>query len=113
MSSISATFNVTGEGFCCGVGTKKTSYTYKYAVGSILYSCLAARKKGILEAISIKSVRLFYNRYGQITAIYKDKNNWLWNEYDLCIESNARLLAIAYFEAQQADLIKSLRNCGG
>ncbi len=97
---------------CCGKSQTRTVVTYLYREGSVVYS-LAKARKGIMEAIKIKRVRLITNRstYGQIVTLYEDLQNGLWNEDELCTEAEAQQFVIIYLENLQQQIIQELSKC--
>ena len=107
-----ATFNITGDSSCCAIGTRKLRITYKFAKGSILFSCKKAQK-GVMEILAIKDVQLINNEstYNQWIALYVDSLNGLWNEDELCTETDAKQLALDYLIAQQEALTQALQQC--
>lgn len=107
-----ASFNVTGDSTACAVSGKLIGITYKYQEGSILYSCAKSRR-GILERICIKTVRVVATRktWGQPVIMYIDTLNTLWNEDELCAEDDAVAAAIDYLENLKNDIQESLENC--
>lgn len=107
-----ATFNIEGSSTACASGQVCLTYYYEWGEGSVVFSVQQA-KKGIMEPVAIKSVRLISNcrTYGKIVPIYKDTNNWLWNEDDLCVEATAKALALAYLRQQETLLLQALANC--
>jgi hypothetical protein len=109
---MSSSGSATGESFACGSAIQATTYTYEYNQGSIVYS-IAKAKKGILEAIVIKSVRLFINQktFGQTKVMYYDTFNGLWGQEELCTQATAKAFAIEYLENLQLELQTELENC--
>lgn len=107
-----STFNIAGDSSGCATGTSKVRVTYKFAIGSILFSCAKARK-GIIEVVAIKDVRLLNSKstYSQWVALYIDSFNGLWNEDELCTEIEARQAATDYLYQQQQDLLKKISQC--
>lgn len=100
----------------CVRAVKRIFYIFKYAPGTTLYLCYKA-KRGVLERITIKKINVIANsKTGYIpTPIYVDTYNALYNEWDLCTESNAVALATAFYEKQLAlaqDLIRKCPNGG-
>ena len=106
-----ATFGVIGSGSCCGGSSTLIFYTYKYAVGSILYDLQLAQQQGKLEKIVIKKVLLNTDPWGFIVPIYKDTLNAVWNENMLCTESDARAYATIYLENLKQEIQNSLCDC--
>lgn len=109
---MSATGSGNGVGYCCGVSSVLSLVSYKYAEGSILFDCKKA-SKGCLYYVAIKSVRLISNSktHGKIVPLYIDTFNELWNEDDLCTESEAREAAIEYLLAQREAVLAQLQSC--
>jgi len=105
-----ATFHVTGTGTCCAIGQTAYAISYRWAIGSILFSCAKANK-GVLEMVVIKNIMLNNTKFGQIVPIYVDTYNWYWNEEELCIESVARANAISYLQEQQDLLLQYMASC--
>ena len=69
-------------------------YTVKFAVNSIAYDLRQARK-GILEKIAIKSIRILD---GAPIGLYQDSYNALHNESDLGTYDEALAIARAYID---------------
>ena len=101
-----SSFNVSGASLACGVGGTIIPFTYKYAAGSVVYNIQQAGK-GVLEAVRIRRVLLNNTVYGQIVPLYVDTYNGMWSENMLCLEADARALAISYLEREQAFLMSS------
>jgi hypothetical protein len=89
----------------CALTFRYVYIEYKWGENSVLYIKHKA-VKGILERIAIKRVMLNSGPKtgNQIVPIYQDTLNSLWNEDDLIIESEARDLALAYWEAREAQI---------
>jgi AAA+ ATPase superfamily predicted ATPase len=86
--------------------TQRSIYVhYKWGENSIVYLKYKAQK-GILEKIAIKRVILNSGpkTYNKIISIYQDTLNSLYNESDLITETEARSLAITYWETQEAEI---------
>ncbi len=98
-------------GGCAEVGMSIFKYL-KYGPGSVVYLCYRARI-GILERIAIKKVNLVNNQrtYSAYIPVYVDNNNFLYNEDELCNESEAVSLAIAYYERQLAEITYLMEQC--
>ena len=108
---MTTTFNIIGDSAACGVSAHKVLITYDYAVGSIVYNINKARR-GILEAVAIKKVRIVTPTNGDVIAIlYQDTYNGLWNEYDLCNEQEATDLAIIYLENVKSSILEEMLHC--
>lgn len=101
-----------GEAFACGLARRLRSVTYKYQVGSVLCSRPEAMR-GVIEKVAIKTVRLISGQraFGATIPLYVDTYNWFWNEGDLCTQSEAVTLAIAYLQQQQQAIIEELDEC--
>lgn len=106
-----ASFNVIGISGACGGGTSFKTYTYRYAEGSIVYS-LAKAARGIIHPIAIKAVKLKNLTQPQVTAIYVDTYNSLWNEDMLCTESEAQQVALSYLESEEEKRLNGIITCG-
>ena len=111
MPIVQATGTASGDSFTCGAEIRSFVFTYKYKEGSILYPCYKANL-GILEAICIKSVRLVTSGTSVLSVIYKDTFNRLWDEDELCNETDAKNAAIAYLQDLQNKIISELQKCG-
>jgi len=74
------------------------SYEIKYPVGSFVYIEKSA-KKGVMEKIRIRSfhVNVSESTFGQPIVIYKDTDNRIWPEKDLCLQEDAILFATDYY----------------
>jgi hypothetical protein len=94
----------------CAIVRRTVFYITKYSPGSLVYVCKTAAFKGTLEPVYIKEVKLVSN-YGVVTPLYKDTYNWLYNESDLCTQSEAVVLAIAYQESVIAACQNQLVTC--
>ena len=101
----SGTINLYG----CGLYRKKINVYYKWAERSILFSKEKARK-GRLEEVYIKTV-LLNRSYNQITPIYKDSYNSLWNEEDLVDANEAILLIQEYIDTERQIVFTYIDNC--
>jgi hypothetical protein len=89
----------------CALTSRYVYIPYKWGENSVLYIKHKA-VKGILERIAVKRVILNSGPKtgNQIVPIYQDTLNSLWNESDLITESEARDLALAYWEAREAQI---------
>ena len=97
----------------CATAKKAECYAYKYAVNSIVYICNKASLEGKLEKVCIKEVLINTNYYEQKVPLYVDKTNRCWLEFELCPQSQALELAIAY-KTRQIYLIDAhlKKTCG-
>jgi len=88
-----------GTAFLTGCAPTGVRYNYVtlYNVGDIVYFCAAARK-GCLEVIEIRDMRLVSNQHG-VFFVYLDKENWAYNPDELCSKTSAEALAIAYWQS--------------
>jgi len=83
---------------CSGVKIQ-AYYPFKYAQGSTLYVCKAAREKGVIEKLTIKKVLLHLK--GNVPIItYLDTTNEIWMEKELCTHADAVQLATKYLERE-------------
>ena len=106
----------TGSGGIRIGGCAGTKYiftlTFRFAEGSIVYFCAAARK-GRLEKVAIKKVNLVNNKktFGKVVPIYKDTFNSLYNEDELCTEREAITLAMQFYQSQADTAQELILNC--
>jgi hypothetical protein len=94
----------------CAILRKTAFYNTLFDAGSLVYVCKSASKKGILEAVFIKKVKLVDDQ-GVIIPLYIDTFNWLHNENDLCTQDEAVNLAIIYQESVIATVQNQLKTC--
>lgn len=82
----SGNINLTG----CYAAFKSINFTTKYTKGDVVFLKKKA-KKGILESVAIKDVRILGGGFSsnQITAIYTDTYNFLYNEDELLYPNEA------------------------
>ncbi len=112
MPIVAATGTANGESFVCGIGITARVVSYRYQPGSIVYICNKAIREGVLEAVCIKNVKIIRNEVTIVPFIlYRDTFNRLWNEEELCNETDARNAAILYLEIQQRLLLEQLSKC--
>lgn len=80
-------------------------YTIKYPVGSFVYS-LQKAKKGIVHYLVLKKYDLKINAatYDQPIVLYTDTLNWLWNEDELCTQTQAITIATDYLQSLIAEI---------
>lgn len=91
------------DSIACGKALTSYSITYKYAIGSHLWSRPHALK-GVMEPLVIKDVKItIYN------VLYIDTFNGYWNEDELCSEAIARDLAVKYWERQKEILFQAMK----
>jgi hypothetical protein len=94
-------------------GYKLTKFVvFPFGPGAIVYLRFKA-VQGILEKVAIKKIDIHQNRrtYNQIVPIYVDNNNRLYNESDLCGETEAIQLAITYYNNRLAAINDLLTKC--
>ena len=106
-----AEFNVTATSTACATSSRIITVTYKFAERQIVYYINKAAK-GILEKICIKKVKIIERNDHYYVGLYIDTLNGAWAEGELCLEAEARSLAIAFLERQQAELEAAIQNCG-
>jgi hypothetical protein len=92
---------------------------YRFAIGSVVYSKPKARK-GVFEKVVIKNVR-FPRRFdptrtrmgyrSDLSPLYIDTLNGLFNEWDLVSYSDAVSIVAAYEEAKESQLQKLALDC--
>lgn len=92
----------------CAIVTVKKYYTTAFAVGSLVYFVPKA-KKGILYPVAIKKIEAIFQSAALPTMLYTDTLNALYNEDELCGEAEAIQYALAFYEAQQAELDRLVR----
>ena len=82
----SGNINLTG----CYAAFKSINFKTKYTKGDVVFLKKKA-KKGILESVAIKDVRILGGGFSsnQITAIYTDTYNFLYNEDELLYPNEA------------------------
>lgn len=104
--------SVFGNSSACAISAKKVLVIYKFAEGSVVFSCAKAAK-GTLEKLVIKEVRLLNNNktYLHWVPLYIDTLNGIWNENELCSELDARNLAVNYLQQQQQNILDALAQC--
>jgi hypothetical protein len=87
--------------------TATINISVKYGPGTTVYLCYRATE-GVLEKIAIKKVKLIrgYTSDNYPLALYFDMNNFIYNEDELCTESEAIARAIDYY----THLIESIEN---
>jgi len=105
-----ATFIITSNSSCCGVGAALLPEN-RFAVNSIAYICKKASQQGVLDPVAIKSTKAINNSYGQTVGVYVDSFNGIWNENELCDETTAQALALAYLHHQQELLLELSVQC--
>lgn len=112
MPTVQGVGTASGDSFACAIITKTTTITYRFEKGSVVYPTAKARK-GIMEPISIKDVRLISNNntFKQVVVMYLDTLNGLWNENELSEEGDAKDLAIAYLERIKQLIAEELLKC--
>lgn len=96
----------------CAEHRKTLFLIFKYAPGSDLYICYKAAK-GVLEKIKIKKIIVGRGYRTRLigTPLYQDTLNALFNEWDLCTESEAIALATAYYDKQLMLANELINNC--
>lgn len=92
----------------CANARRRIKYILKFAEGSTAYLCYKA-KKGVLESVVIKRVRLVSNSrtFNKVVPIYTDTLNAIFNEEELCTGDEALAAATLYL-AERAAQAKSL-----
>lgn len=111
MPIVQSVGNISGNSNAYGTVLVLRSVSYKFEINSIVYSIDKARR-GVMEAVAIKDVRLISNRrtYNQIIPLYVDTFNSLWNEDDLCSELEAQTIAIEYLERLEILIQNQINN---
>jgi hypothetical protein len=96
----------------CFQASSAAYITYKWIPGDIVFFKPKA-KKGILEKIVIKKVRIIskYSLGGQKVFLYEDTYNSLYNEDELITEADAILLAEAYYQLMIAQALEAKKFC--
>lgn len=89
----------------CAITHRMVYINYRWGENSVVYAKHKALK-GILEKVAIKRVILNQGpkTFNQVVPIYQDTLNSLWNENDLIIESDARELALSYWERREQQI---------
>lgn len=94
-------------------------YRYAYAVGSIVYFRQKAAK-GVFERVVVKEVRFPKNydptrtrlgRHGNLSPLYVDTFNGLFNEEDLISYDDAAELVAAYNARVREEAENNALNC--
>jgi hypothetical protein len=80
----------------CAAYKLTINVAFPYGPGQTVYLIYRAQK-GILEKITIKRINLVRRGSYQRVPIYVDMNNFLYNEDELCYESQAIDYAVAYY----------------
>ena len=96
----------------CAAVTLKVFRYYKFSPGTTLYLCYKAAR-GVLERVTIKKIIAVSNHKTghRVVPLYKDTYNALYNEYDLCTEADAIVLATAYYEKRLAETNALMAKC--
>jgi hypothetical protein len=92
---------------------KATMFKYfRWGPGMTLFICPKAAQ-GTLEKITIKRINLVQNRrtYMKIIPVYVDTYNCLYNENELCTESEAISAATAYYSQQLIEINRLISSC--
>jgi hypothetical protein len=80
------------------------NYTVDFNVGDVACVKLSAQN-GLIEKVAIKEVRVLESAsINQISIMYKDSFNQLWNNGELITYSAAKTIAQTYLNARIADL---------
>jgi hypothetical protein len=89
----------------CATVKKTVFEVVKFAEGSTVFNVHAARR-GKIETITIKYVRLINNKktLGQTIHLYVDTLNGLWNENELVVEEDAQALVQDFLDDQLAEI---------
>jgi len=87
-------------------------YYHRWRIGDVCFVKQTA-KKGKLEKVVIKRVRVVnnLNTINQVTFLYEDTLNGLYNEYDLLTEIEALNTAKEYYERQIYWKIRANKPC--
>lgn len=85
--------------------------SYPYGPGDVVYLAYRARK-GVLERISIKRIEVKSKDITDGTpVVYVDQDNFLYNEEELCSESQAISYAMTYYTNLVARLEEMIEDC--
>lgn len=83
-------------------------FAIKYAMGSKVYDRISATK-GSLEALVVRKAWFVTDpRTAQKKVLYKDGNNCIHNEYDLCSQTEAINLITTYYNNKLTDINRTL-----
>lgn len=92
---------------------RKTVYLFpEFEVREVV--CLKYKaNQGILRKIAIKEILHVRNTrtHGMNVFLYKDQDNALYNENELCLLDEAEQLIAAFIVRRNAHALNSLRNC--
>ncbi len=88
------------------------NYVHKFSVNENCYFCSTARRRGILEKVTIREVmdKFVMGNVMSPAIMYMDTNNAYYNENELCTRDEAIALADAHRAAKlafrQSELVK-------
>lgn len=79
------------------------TYSVDFAVGEMACTKPSA-VKGVIEKIIVKEIMVAESTINQISYVYKDNLNQLWNSDELITYAAAKILAETYLNARIAAL---------
>jgi hypothetical protein len=96
----------------CGISRPTIYEVFRFAPGTTVFNCYKA-SRGVLERLTIKRIDLLKNRrtYNRYVPLYVDTLNSLYNEDELCTETEAVELATFFYTKQLAEIDQLFYSC--